>query len=58
LAAALQQSLGISPQLIKGSKGIFDVKADGAMVYSKYATGRFPTNAEIVSALKGLAGAA
>lgn len=52
MAAALKQELGIDAQLIKGSRGIFDVKADGHMVFSKYAVSRFPKNDEIVAALK------
>ena len=42
-------------ELIKGSKGIFDVTADGALIYSKHQTGRFPDNSEVLQALHGLA---
>lgn len=38
----------MEPELIEGGKGIFDVKVDGELVYSKYDTGRFPENAEIL----------
>lgn len=41
-------------ELIKGSGGIFDVTADGALVYSKHRTGRFPENAEVLQALRTL----
>lgn len=34
-------------KLIEGSGGIFDVKVDGKLIYSKRATGRFPENDEI-----------
>ena len=41
-------------ELIKGSNGVFDVTADGALIYSKHRTGRFPDNAEVLQALRGL----
>ena len=41
-------------ELIKGSGGVFDVAADGALIYSKHRTGRFPENAEVVQALRTL----
>ena len=44
----------MQPELIKGSGGIFDVTADGALVYSKHSTGRFPENAEVLQALRTL----
>jgi len=30
---------------------VFDVKADGVLVYSKHSTGRFPEHAEVLQAL-------
>ena len=41
-------------ELIKGSGGVFDVTADGALVYSKHRTGRFPDNAEVLQALRSM----
>ena len=41
-------------ELIKGSSGVFDVTADGALVYSKHRTGRFPDNAEVLQALRSM----
>jgi hypothetical protein len=39
--------------LIKGDKGIFEVRMDGGLVYSKKACGdRFPAGSEIVAALR------
>ena len=52
LAAEIFEQLGTQPELIKGSGGIFDVTADGALVYSKHRTGRFPENAEVLQALR------
>ena len=44
----------MQPELVKGSGGVFDVTADGALVYSKHQTGRFPEHAEVLQALRGL----
>ena len=35
--------------MIKGGGGIFDVKLDGQLIYSKHDTGRFPENDEVLS---------
>jgi selT/selW/selH-like putative selenoprotein len=48
--------LGIEPTLIKGDRGIFDVKADGATVFSKYEEDRFPTDDEILASLRARGG--
>ncbi len=40
--------------MIQGRGGIFDVKADGKMIYSKFAEGRFPEHGEVIEALKPL----
>jgi len=37
--------------LIKGADGVFDVSADGVLVFSRDRAGRFPTAGEIVKAL-------
>jgi len=39
--------------MIEGSKGIFDVRLDGDLIYSKYDTGRFPEHDEILNQLTG-----
>jgi predicted Rdx family selenoprotein len=45
--------MGLSASLVKGDKGIFEVRADGALIYSKKACGdRFPAGREIVDALR------
>jgi selT/selW/selH-like putative selenoprotein len=46
----------VEPILVKGADGVFDVVADGALVFSKYRDGRFPDAAEIVAALKAMKG--
>ena len=52
MAAAIKNDLGIEPKLIKGDRGIFDVKADGEMVFSKWEEDRFPTSDEILRSLR------
>jgi len=40
-------------KLIKGDRGIFDVRANGALIYSKKECGdRFPTHAEVITLLR------
>lgn len=53
MAAELEQSLGITSKLIKGSGGIFDVVVDGARVFSKHESGRFPTPGEVTDLIRG-----
>lgn len=38
--------------LIPGSRGIFDVAVDGAVIFSKRSAGRFPELAEMLSAIE------
>ena len=42
----------MEPELIREGGGIFDVIVDGDLVYSKFATGRFPDDGEVVGKLK------
>ena len=41
-------------QLIDGGGGIFDVKADGKLIYSKHETGVFPEHSLILDKLAAL----
>jgi selT/selW/selH-like putative selenoprotein len=43
----------LEAELIEGGSGVFDVVADGKLVYSKHDTGRFPESTEVISALRG-----
>jgi hypothetical protein len=43
--------MGIDARIVPGGKGQFDVEADGRVVFSKHAVGRFPEHDEIVAAL-------
>jgi selenoprotein W-related protein len=46
--------LGVEPQLIKGADGVFDVVANGKLIFSKHEAGRFPEESEILEALRSL----
>jgi len=54
LGARLARELGIEARLIKGDNGVFDVVANGKLIFSKDAAGRFPEESEIVEALRSL----
>ena len=47
MAAELQERLGIESELIEGDRGIFDVRVDGDLVFSKAGMRRFPRPGEI-----------
>jgi selT/selW/selH-like putative selenoprotein len=42
----------MKPEIIRGDGGVFDVVVDGALVFSKHATDRFPETDEILRALE------
>lgn len=42
----------MEPTLVKGKDGIFDVKLDGELIFSKHAVGRFPEPGEVLSPLR------
>lgn len=44
----------MQPELIAGGGGIFDVRADGKLIFSKHETGRFPEHDEVLTALEKL----
>jgi selT/selW/selH-like putative selenoprotein len=44
--------LGVKPELLKGSNGIFDVAVDGAIVFSRHREGRYPEAAQIIDELR------
>ena len=48
----MQKAFGVKANLIPGGKGIFDVIADGKLVFSKYEIGRFPEQGEVANKLK------
>jgi selT/selW/selH-like putative selenoprotein len=52
LAAELRQGIGANVELIEGRGGVFDVVADGKLLFSKRAEHRFPKAEEILRALR------
>jgi selT/selW/selH-like putative selenoprotein len=54
LAAKLKDQLGAEVELIKGDNGVFDVVADGELVFSKHSEGRFPEEQQLVDKLSNL----
>jgi len=53
LKAALEKAFpAIEVELIKSKNGAFEIRREGVMVFSKKQTGRFPSNDEIIAALK------
>lgn len=50
LAAELNQA-GYDATIEEGAKGQYDVLADGKMLFSKQAEGRFPEHAELLELL-------
>jgi len=54
LAEALKKELGITAELIKSGGGVFEIEADGELIFSKKREHRFPTNDEIIERVKNL----
>ena len=52
VADLIKNEFSIETELIKGGGGIFDVKLDGELIYSKSQTGFFPTDDDIREILK------
>jgi selenoprotein W-related protein len=52
LADELHDAFDAETKLVPGTEGIFDIIADGKLIYSKFETGRFPNPGEIVQKLK------
>ncbi len=52
VAEELHDAFGVRVNLVPGRRGIFDVIADGELVFSKYEAGRFPHSGEVASKLK------
>ena len=51
MAAKINQALGAEPQLIPKGGGIFDVVVDNELVYSKFRTGSFPDEGQLINEL-------
>ena len=54
LAANVKQYFGLEMQLIKSSGGVFEIKLDGQLIYSKKQTGEFPEEMDVVNQISEL----
>ena len=52
MAAKIKDQTGVEPELVAGGGGIFDVEADGELVFSKHQVGRFPEDEEVLAKLR------
>ena len=52
LADEIGKAFDVHVNLIPGSGGIFDVIADGDVIFSKFKTGRFPKLGEVAKKLQ------
>jgi selenoprotein W-related protein len=53
LAEAIEKAIGAETELIASGGGVFEVFADGKLVFSKRQLGRFPEEGEILVKLRG-----
>ncbi len=49
----IAERFGITPELIPSDGGVFEVVADGQLIFSKKKLNRFPEEAEILASLEG-----
>jgi len=52
LAETIKKEFGISPELVPGSKGVYDIILDKKTIFSKHQAKRFPDNDEIIALIK------
>ncbi|RMG21392.1 MAG: hypothetical protein D6729_00780 [Deltaproteobacteria bacterium] len=53
MAAKIRDELGVEVELRPGGRGVFDVRADGELIFSKDAAGRFPDEeSEVLAPLR------
>ncbi|MCF8092441.1 MAG: Rdx family protein [Desulfotignum sp.] len=52
MADAIKNALNITPKLVPGSNGIYDITAGEKTIFSKHQAGRFPENPEIIDQLR------
>ena len=48
MSAEIKDATDIEAKLVAGSGGVFDVRCDGELVFSKFREGRFPSVGEIL----------
>jgi selenoprotein W-related protein len=47
LAASIKKEFGVDAELIRGKGGVFDVRVDGELIFSKHELNRFPEPGEV-----------
>ena len=47
MADEIQEKFELATRLIKGAGGVFEVRLDGDVVFSKHESGRFPDPGEV-----------
>ncbi len=52
MAQRIQKKFKIKPELIEGRNGIFDVKLDDELIFSKYELERFPEKDEVIGLIQ------
>jgi selT/selW/selH-like putative selenoprotein len=50
----LKRAFAVDCELIRGGGGIFDVKVDGQLIYSKFRTGTYPEPAALIKEIEAL----
>jgi selT/selW/selH-like putative selenoprotein len=53
LAAKIKQVTGLESSTRPGQSGQFDVSVDGKLIYSRFETGEFPEEEDIIKSLTG-----
>ena len=43
----MKKRFGVDAELIRGKEGVFDVRVDGKVIFSKHELGRFPEPDEV-----------
>jgi selenoprotein W-related protein len=51
LAERIKKKFQVSPTLIEGRGGIFDVRLDDELIFSKHELNRFPEGDEVLEAI-------
>ena len=54
MAETLKKQLNVEPKLIQGSGGVFEVRLNGTLIWSKHDMGRFPEHPEVVEKIKAV----
>ena len=53
MAAEIKKEFGVETELIESGGGVFEVVADGTLLFSKKSEGRFPEHSEVIDKMGG-----